>query len=359
MNMSSVWKHKLLLAVVIASIAAVVWWGWSKYTDQGLGEDFVSGNGRIEATEVDVATQFPGRLEEVLVREGDFVLADQPLARMQLDSLQAQLDEAQAIRDQAHYAAVAAEAQVLLRESDVAAVQALVAQREAELDAAKRRLARSQTLSQEGAASIQELDDDRARARGAAAAVTASRAQVAAAQAGVAAAKSQVVGAGSSVKAASATIARIEVDIRDSELRSPRDGRVQFLVAQAGEVLGSGGRVLSLIDLSDVYMTFFVPERVAGRVALGSDVRIVLDVAKNRPIPAKVSFVASQAQFTPKTVETASEREKLMFRVRAQIAPQLLREHIEQVKTGVPGIAWIKLDADAQWPDSLNVIGRE
>ena len=124
---------------------------------------------------------------------------------------------------------------------------------------------------------------------------------------------------------------------------------------QPGEVLGSGGRVLNLIDLSDVYMTFFLPTEVAGRVAMGTEVRIVLDAAPQLVIPAKVSYIASQAQFTPKTVETQSEREKMMFRVKARIDPALLRKHIAQVKTGLPGMAYVKLDADAEWPAHLQV----
>ncbi len=96
------------------------------------------------------------------------------------------------------------------------------------------------------------------------------------------------------MSAATASISRIEADIRDSELRSPRDGRVQVRVAQPGEVLGSGGRVLNLIDLSDVYITFFLPETVAGRVALGSEVRIILDAAPEYVIPA--TFPSSPAR---------------------------------------------------------------
>ena len=201
---------------------------------------------------------------------------------------------------------------------------------------------------------MQELDDDHAKVLGAEAALNATRAQAAAAQAAVRAAQAQLVGAQSSVKAATATMARVEADIRDSELTAPRDGRIQFRVAQAGEVLGAGGRVLNLLDLSDVFMTFFVPEAAAGRLALGSEVRIVLDSSPETYIPANVSFVASQAQFTPKTVETANERAKLMFRVRAQIAPELLRRNLERVKTGVPGVAWIKLDSNAAWPAALS-----
>jgi HlyD family secretion protein len=355
MTFSPSLKKKLLVVAAAAVVVALAWWGWTKFADSGPGEGFVSGNGRIEATEIDIATKLPGRIEDILVREGDFVSAGQPLARMQLETLEAQRDEALAMRQQAEHSVTAAQARVALREADVTAAQALVGQRESELDAAQRRLKRSQTLSQEGAASIQELDDDRARVRGAQATLAASKAQVAAARAAVEAAKAQLVGAQSSVHAATASINRIEADIRDSELRAPRDGRVQVRVAQPGEVLGAGGRVLNVIDLSDVYITFFLPETVAGRVALGSEVRIILDAAPEYVIPATVSFVASAAQFTPKTVETASERQKLMFRVRAQISQELLREHLNQVKTGLPGVAWIKLDANAEWPQNLSV----
>lgn len=347
-------KRTLVLIAIIAAVGVLAYLGWSRFKPSGPGEGFISGNGRIEATEIDVATKLSGRLDQLLVREGDFVTAGQPLARMQLDTLHAQRDEAEANRQQAEHGVAAAEAQVALRESDHTAAQALIAQRAAELDATRRRLARSQTLSKEGAASMQELDDDHAKVLGAEAALNATRAQAAAAQAAVRAAQAQLVGAQSSVKAATATMARVEADIRDSELTAPREGRIQFRVAQAGEVLGAGGRVLNLLDLSDVFMTFFVPEAAAGRLALGSEVRIVLDSSPETYIPANVSFVASQAQFTPKTVETANERAKLMFRVRAQIAPELLRRNLERVKTGVPGVAWIKLDSNAAWPAALS-----
>ncbi|MDL0433943.1 HlyD family efflux transporter periplasmic adaptor subunit [Marinobacter sp. TBZ242] len=321
--------------------------------DAGLGEGFASGNGRIEATEIDVATKLAGRVAEVLVVDGDFVAAGQVLARMQVETLEAQRDEAMAQHQQALNAVLSAEAQVALRESDRIAAQAVVAQRESELDAARRRLARSEALALEGASSAQELDDDRARVNTARAAVAAARAQVDAARSAIEAARAQVTGAHSSVAATRATITRIEADIRDSELTAPRAGRVQFRVAQPGEVLGAGGRVLNLIDLADVYMTFFLPSELAGRIALGSEARIVLDAAPDVAIPARVTFVASSAQFTPKTVETASERQKLMFRVRAQIDRELLQRHLEQVKTGLPGVAWVKLDAEAEWPAQL------
>lgn len=348
-------KKKMIPAALIVAAAVLAVLAWFALKPSGLGSGFVSGNGRIEATEIDVAAKLGGRLQALLVDEGAFVKAGQKLAEMQVDVLNAQRDEARAQHAQTLTAVASAQAQITVRESDRAAALAVVAQRESELDAAQRRLARSQTLSTEGASSMQELDDDRARARTAQAVVTAARAQAAASQAAIDAARAQLAGAQSAVTAAEATIARIQADIIDSALIAPRDGRVQYRVAQPGEVLAAGGKVLNLVDLSDVYMTFFLPETVAGRVALGSDVHIVLDAARGFVIPAKVSFVASTAQFTPKTVETESERQKLMFRVKARIDPELLQNNLERVKTGLPGVAWIKLDDEIEWPAELVV----
>lgn len=341
--------------VIIAALATAGFYAWQAMSSNSHPEGFASGNGRIEAIEIDVATKLAGRVDDILVNEGDFVQAGQPLAKMQVQVLDAQRDEARAQHQQALNSVVAAQAQVALRESDKRATQALVMQRESELDAAQRRLARSETLSAEGASSIQELDDDRARVRSAQAAVEAAKAQVTAAQAAIDAAKAQVIGTNSTVAAAQATIARIEADITDSQLIAPRDGRVQYRVAQPGEVLAGGGKVLNLVDLSDVYMTFFLPEAAAGKLAMGAEARIILDAAPQYVIPATISFVASTAQFTPKTVETESERQKLMFRVKAQIDRELLQKHLKQVKTGLPGVAWVKVDNRAQWPAELAV----
>jgi HlyD family secretion protein len=340
------------VAVVVAIIAVVT---WVKTRPSGPGAGFVSGNGRIEATEIDIATKLAGRVQSILVNEGDFVKVGQSLAQMQIDVLDAQRDEAAAQSQQAVTAVASAEAQVAARKSDTAATQAVVSQRLSELDAAQRRFSRTEKLYKSGAATVQEFDDIRATVHGAEAAVTAAEAQVAAAQSAIKAAQAQVAGANSGVTASEATIARVEADIEDSQLKSPRDGRVQFRVAQPGEVLAAGGKVLNLVDLSDVYLTFFLPETVVGKVELGGDVRVILDSAPEYVIPATISFVASVAQFTPKTVETASERQKLMFRVKAQISRELLQKHLKVVKTGLPGVAWLKTDLTAQWPANLEI----
>jgi len=350
--MSNNAKLTLTIISIFIAAAATVWW---IMRPGDLPASIVTGNGRIEATEIDIATKSPGRIVEILAREGDFVQSGQVLARMDTDVLVAQRAEMQAQVRHAESVRLTAKAIVTQRESERNAAQAVVAQRRAELDAAVKRLKRSQRLVGEGATPQQEVDDNRARVLGMEAAISVAQAQVAAALAGIEAAKSQVVESQSLIDAAKASVARLQADIDDSVLKAPNDGRVQYRVAEPGEVLSAGGRVLNMVDLADVYMTFFLPTEAAGKVALGSDIRLVLDAVPDYVIPAKASFVASVAQFTPKTVETESERLKLMFRVRARIDPGLLKQHLEQVKTGVPGVAYVKLDRNAEWPAKLAI----
>lgn len=348
MNMK---KLTLVGTVVILGLVAYLVW---KNMNQPDTQALVSGNGRIEATEINISSKLSGQLEEILVQEGDFVEPGQVLARIKVSTLEAQLREVQAQQRQAQDGIATAEAQVAMRISEKAAAAAMVEQRETELVAAKNRLARTEILAKDGAVSKQQLDDERADVKSVAAVLSAARAQVDSAQSAIVAARSQVSSAHSQVDAIKATIERINFDIEDAQLKAPLKARVQFLVAQPGEMISAGGRVMNLIDLSDVYMTFFLPETVAGHIAIGTEVRIVLDAAKNVVIPAKVSFVADTAQFTPKTVETESERQKLMFRIKAKIDPVLLQKYIQQVKTGLPGVAYIKIDKNAPWPAFLS-----
>src|SRR5262249_27909100 len=191
----------------------------------------------------------------------------------------------------------------------------------------------------EGARTKVEADDDQAEREKGGAAVATAEAEVAAAGAAIVTAQGQQAAAAAAIatalaqikeqeaniEAVKASIQRVQSDINDSTLRSPRDGRVQYKVAQVGEAVGAGADVLNVVDLSDVYMTFFLPTENAGKVKVGNEARIVLDAAPQYVIPAYISYVADVAQFTPKTVETKTEREKLMFRLKAQIPPDLLK----------------------------------
>jgi HlyD family secretion protein len=347
------WSRLVIILAIIALAVGAGFYIWQKLHPKNVG--FASGNGRIEATDIDIAAKLAGRIEKIFVGEGDFVKGGQVLVQMQTDTLEAQLNEARAQHEMAVHEVNAAEAEVAAKESQKAAAIATVGVKEANLDGAHRRLVRTEQLAKEKVTAPQQLDDDRASEHAADAAVKAAQADAAAAQAAIEAARAQLVRAKSAVTSAEATIARIEADISDSALKAPRDGRIQYKVAQEREVLPAGGKVINMVDLADVYMTLFLPEKQAGHVNMGAEGRIILDAAPELVIPANVTFVADVAQFTPKTVETKEERQKLMFRVKATIPADLLRKHLTKVKTGLPGVAYVKVDPNAQWPANLAV----
>lgn len=339
--------------VLAVAVAGGGYFLWQKLYGSQLPAGIASGNGRIEATEIDVSTKTPGRIREILVDEGDFVEAGQVLARMDTAQLEAQRRQAQAQLKRSDISVDTARSLVSQRQAEQRAAQAVIAQREAELDAADRKFQRSAQLVRNNTVSEQVYDTDRANAEAAKAAVGAAQAQLAATQAALGSATAMVVDAEAAVDAARAAVDAIAADIDDATLVAPRAGRVQYRVAQPGEVLSAGGRVLNLVDLGDVYMTFFLPTAQAGRIGIGTEVRLVLDAAPQYVIPAKAVFVADVAQFTPKTVETEEERQKLMFRIKARIAPELLKKYITYVKTGLPGMAYVRLDPQAEWPARL------
>jgi Multidrug resistance efflux pump len=346
---------KILIAVIVIALIVAGYYIWKSKQDTGPGPGFVNGNGRLEATEIDISTKLAGRVVDILVNEGDYVQKGQILAIMQTDTLEAQKNEAIAQVAQAKTTLASSLAQIEVKISDVNAAQATMDQRQSELDQTQRRWKRSETLSERGVITGQEFDDDETNRNAAQAAVASAAAQVKVAQASVEAARADAAGARAAIAAAEATVARIEADIKDSSLSSPREGRIQYKVAQPGEVLAAGGRVLNFVDLSDVYMTFFLSEQAAGQTAIGSEVRLLLDAFPEYPIPAKVTFVSSVAQFTPKTVETENERQKLMFKIKANVNGDFLSRYKDQVKTGLPGVAWIRLDPKVAWLEELTI----
>jgi HlyD family secretion protein len=335
--------RRILVGAGLAAVVVAGYLGWRHFQTPPLPDYIVGGNGRIEATDIDIATKSGGRLLDVLVHEGDKVQAGQVLARMDTATLQADQAKAEAQVSQAQHAKETARALLAQREQAVRTAHAQVAQRQAELTLASKQLQRVQDLVRQGFVSSQQLDQAQAQVQTAKAALSAAQSQVAEAETAVTATRSQWVESDASIQA----------DLNDTVLRAPRAGRVQVRAAQPGEVLGAGGRVLTMVDLSDVHMTFFLPETVAGRLGMGAEVRLVLDAAPQYVIPAAISFVASEAQFTPKTVETLSERQKLVFRVRARIDPDLLARYADQVKTGLPGMAYVRTRADQPWPPAL------
>lgn len=351
MNPRKYWLAAIAaLALAIAAHAL-----WQQRDSGDLGPGFASGNGRIEATEIDVATRLGGRVRAISVRQGDSVTEGQTVAQMDTDTLQAQWREAQAQQRRAQHARVTATAIVLQRVQARKTALAVVAQRVSELDYAQKQWQRSRQLVERGFIAAQKLDIDQNQRQGALAQLRAAQSQVVEAEAGIAAAQSQAIEAQSAIEAAGATLERLQAELDDTVLKAARSGRVQYRLVEPGEVIAPGARVVTIIDLNDVTMTLFLPEAVAGKVALGSEARLVLDAAPQYVIPARVVHVAADAQFTPKTVETASERQKLVFQVKLQLDQALLKEHASQVKSGLPGVATVRLDQKQAWPPQLQI----
>jgi HlyD family secretion protein len=159
----------------------------------------------------------------------------------------------------------------------------------------------------------------------------------------------------SAIKSATADVERLQAVLADLVLLSPRSGRVQYRLARAGEVIAPGQRVLTILDLKDVYMTIYLPANAAGKLMIGDEARTILDPVPEYVFPSTISFVATEAQFTPKSVETAEEREKLMFRVKLQADPAVLAKFHSSVKTGVRGLGFVRTDPKIPWPDELKV----
>lgn len=314
-----------MISVAAAAVVGIT--AWFLLRQPALPPGFAGGNGRLEATEIDISTKYPGRIKQVLVHEGDTVESGQPVATIDTEPLEAQLR--------------AAQAQISGAEDNRRTALADVRVRQTELNYATTQYKRSEKLVATGAVSQQERDIDQAKAEAARAALEGARAQSVRAQ--------------SAIDAATAESERLKAMIADNTLRSPVRARVQARMAEPGEVLGAGGKVLSVADLSDVYMYVFLPADTAGKVALGSDARIVLDALPDAPVDAKVSYVSPTAQFTPKTVETAEERHNLSFRVKLQLDRDKLRQNERFVKVGIPGMGYVRLDDKAQWPPQLQL----
>lgn len=310
------------VALALAGAAAVV---LSPDDDAALPEGFVEANGRLEAEQVEIAPTIAGRVSTVLAAEGSLVDAGAVLVEMDTDELSAARDRAAA--------------EVALARQGKAEAEAVVIQRLSEARRAGQDLERARALLA-GLNISQTVFEERETAH-----------QVAAAVLG--AAEARVATANSRIAAAEAEMRRIASLIEDSTLFAPTPGRVLYRLAEPGEVVGAGEPILTLLSLEDVYMEVFLPAREAGLLPIGAEARIVLDALPEFAIPASVTFVSPEAQFTPKQVETLSEREQLVFRVRVRIPQELVAERIQHVKTGLRGVAVIRLDSGSTWPDAL------
>jgi HlyD family secretion protein len=319
------WLRVLLVLALLGLAGGAGTYYYWRQSLTALPAGIVASNGRLEADEIDISTKFAGRVAELLTIEGSMVKAGQVVARMDTRDQQASLKRA--------------EAQVLQSQRVIDELRAIKEQAVAQLELASQQLERTKYLWDRGNATRELLDQRQQQYDAANAALNAAGARIAQAEHALSAATNEVE--------------LLKINIADNTLVAPRDGRIQYRVANVGEVLPAGGKVFTMIDVNSVYMDIYLPTVDAGRAAIGTEARIVLDAYPNIAIPGYVSFVATRSQFTPKTVETKVERERLMFRVRVRVDAELLRARAEAVRSGLPGIAYLRLDPKAEWPARL------
>ena len=321
------WKRYVAIAVALTALSAGGYAYWLNSQSTGLPAGIVSSDGRIEAERIDVAAKQAGRIAEVFVTEGQWVKGGDLVARMDTAEIDAQLRQAEAAVKQAEQQKLQAEA--------------LLNQRSSEFEFAKAEFARNDKLASNGYVAQERLD--------------LAQTVLNTAEANVAAGRAGIDLADATIAAAQATVDQLESVRDDTELVAPHDGRIQYILSKPGEVVGAGSSVVTLTDLTDIYMTVFLPARDAGLLAIGSEARLILDPIPEYVIPASVTFVASTAQFTPKTVETADERDQLMFRVKLTIPEELLQQYQTQAKAGVAGVGYVRVDESVAWPEMLSV----
>ncbi len=315
------WIAAGVAVAVLAFLGFRFWMG----RKSALPEGIVSGNGRIEGKLVDVAAKEPLRVKEILVDEGALVRPGQVVVRMDTATLESELEESKAAIQQA--------------EERLALSKASIVKQKSEIDLAEIEVQRTERLVTEGAGSQRELDVRRTK-------LETTKASLAEAQAALKTSQQ-------AVEVARANAATIQTRIDDATLRSPVTGRVLYRLAESGEVLPAGGKALTLVNLEDVYMEIFIPAEQAGGVKIGAEGRITVDYDPVHAVAGYVSFVSPEAQFTPKQVETKSEREKLMFRVKIQIPKEVASQYVERIKTGVRGVGYVKVKDSAVWPQRL------
>jgi HlyD family secretion protein len=319
-------KRWVIAAGALAVLAvAVIGFRYYKKKQNELPAGIVSGNGRIEAKLVDVTAKEPLRVKQILVDEGALVKPGQVLVKLDTDTLDSQLAEAQANVDAA--------------QEKLAVAKANIVKQKSEIELAEVEATRSKRLVEQGAGSQRELD------------VRSTKVETT--KAGLAESEAMLQTATQQVEAARAQAGTVQTRIDDATLRSPVRGRVLYRLTEPGEVLGPGGKALTVANLDDVYMEIFLPSEQAAALKIGAEARVTVDYLPKRAVPGQVSFVSPEAQFTPKQVETKSEREKLMFRVKIQLPKELVTEHIERIKTGVRGVGYVKVKDSAAWPARL------
>lgn len=320
------YKRRSMIVGMLALAGILLFW---RSGDTLLGEPESSSvesvNGRIEAMRLDLSTKYPGRIKDISVREGDEVRAGRIIARLDDAEILMQINAAEATTARARSAVGRAGAELVVRQN---------AERLAKMD-----LQQSESLRRKEMVSRAEIE----------------RRQLAETTeaAGVSGARYVLDEAKAAVLEAEANIARLKLLRSETEIQAPTSGRIEYVFVQKGAVLPPGGKIASLLELTTLHMAIFLPAKIVGKLRVGDEARVKLDALPDVVLPAKVSHIASQAQFTPKHVETTEEREKLVYKVKLAVTPTAPKSMSEVIKPGMMGIGFVRTNTEDPWPKAL------
>lgn len=327
-------RHKPLIIIPVFLIAAFLVWFFG-FRGDGLGRTLTA-SGTIEATEARLGFQAAGRIDSIFVHEGDEVTAGERLALLDQSEILAQRDQAKA--QVAAAQALLTELESGFRSEEIA--QARAANRAAEqqfLDA-ERDLKRAQTLFDGGAVSQEILDKAQ------------TRYDVAQSQAKQASEQLRLVESGprgEKIAAQRAQFEQAEAGLRSAEaalaytvVRTDFSGVVTTRHREPGEIVAPGQPVLTVMNRDDRWIRVYIPENRLGALHLGQSVTVTSDTYPDKTYRGKVTYIASEAEFTPKTVQTAEERVKLVYAVKIRVSDDPNYE----LKPGMPADVRIALE---------------
>lgn len=401
-------KKKIIPVIVVAAVGGAVLYFWLVLrTPAHVDAILISGN--IEMTEVDIAFKTPGKLVELLVREGDTVTAGETIARLSQDQLLSQRERAIAtiaaaesrlgqVRASIAYQRENVDSSIAQREAEIRVARAAltelengsrsqeieqaraaVAQAATEAEQAARDLERGKTLFSREDISAQDFDRMKTRAEASAAAlkqarerlalveegprkedIEGGRAQVQRAEAALRTAQAghldikrlrqDLAARQAEIEAARAELAVIQTQLDDAVAVTPVAGVVLVKAAEPGEILAAGTTVVTIADIEHPWLRGYVNETYQGRVNIGSAVDVMTDSFPGKTYPGKLTFLAADAEFTPKQIQTQEERVKLVYRVKIEIP-----NPAHELKRNMPADARVPLSPATSEPSSAAV----
>lgn len=312
-----IWTPIALVALAAGSYVAYRW-----LTPPGLPEGLLYGSGRIEGTEVTVASEVTARVLESALIEGATVAAGQPLVRLDEADIKAQLDRAQAEREAA------------LRERD--RLQRDLRTAEHHLKNARTDDARYAALARDGTIPVQRRDQ--------------AANLLAEAEGRVQTLMTAMIQANARIEAMDKTVQLAQSQLGKTVIAAPLSATVLTKSIEVGELATPGRPIATLVDLTRVELKIYIPENDIGKLRLGNEARVRTDAFADRYLDARVSRVDSQAQFTPRDIHVPEERTRLVFGV------TLALENLQgQLKPGMPADAWVRWNSATVWPTQLVV----